>query len=177
MSGRKHSPPRQDHMSHLADTPHEAALTDLEYQLLRVSEAFFRWEAQGMQAAAGLDLGPSDLGILHVVRMHDRPKGLTEIGRLLNRDDTPNIQYSLRKLEKLELIDKQRDSSRKTFLYQTTERGREATDAYAVLRRKLLVRLTNSLQDANLQFDQTTLLLELLTGIYDQATRAAATHP
>lgn len=162
---------------HLAQSAHEVALTDFEYQLLRVSEAFYRWESQGMTAATGVELGPSDLSILHIVRMHDRPKGLTEIARLLNRDDIPNIQYSLRKLEKLGMIGKRRDRSRKTFLYETTARGSEITDRYAQLRRSLLVRLTQSLQDADQRFGVATLLLELLTGIYDQATRAAATHP
>ena len=41
--------------------------------------------------------GPEN-ALLHIIRMNDRPKTMKDLARLTNRDDMPNMQYSLRKL-------------------------------------------------------------------------------
>ena len=42
--------------------------------------------------------------ILHIIRMHNRPKNSITIARMMNRDDLANLQYSLRKLEAAGLV-------------------------------------------------------------------------
>ncbi len=161
---------------HLAHTEHEIAVTELEYSLFRVSEAFLRWQAECFMAASAKALSGADNGVLHVIRMKERPKGITEIARLLNRDDIANVQYSIRKLSAAGLIERGVGASSKNVTYQVTEAGREVTERYAALRRRLLIELTQSVADSDQQLEEASRLLNLMTGIYDQAARDAATH-
>lgn len=176
----KHRDPEQpdvlNKVWHLAGTTHEVALTELEYAGMRMIEAFYRWMSQAMASMGGGDLDAQEFTILHVIRMQERPKSLSTIARLLNRDDTPNVQYSLRKLASKELIEKARDSSRKTFNYSVTPRGRRLTDVYATVRAQVLVPLTSSIQNADHKLDNAAEFLRIMTGLYDEAGRVAATY-
>jgi predicted MarR family transcription regulator len=121
--------------------------------------------------------GGHDFALLNVIRMHDRAKGISEIGRLLNRDDVPNLQYSIRKLTKFGFIEKTgKKSNKKGATYRATPKGIKATDRYARFRRELLLPLTESLSESNHKLRQVTNMLTLMSGIYDQAACVAATH-
>ncbi len=165
---------------HMATDDHEIALTEVEFSVFRIFSAFNRWMddlARCCQKDTGQPCSGIDFSILNVIRMHDRPKGISEIGRLLNRDDMSNLQYSVRKLTKHELIEKVGlKGSKKGVLYQTTQKGIEATDMYADYRREILVPLTQSLTTGDGRLMDTSTLLTLLSGIYDQAACVAATH-
>jgi predicted MarR family transcription regulator len=161
---------------HLACNAHEIAVTDLEYSLFRVSEAFLRWQAECFMASSSTTLSGADNGVLHVIRMKERPKGVTEIARLLNRDDIANVQYSIRKLSSAGLIERGVGASPRNVTYQVTATGHEVTERYAALRRRLLIELTRSVADSDQHFEEATRLLNLMTGIYDQAARDVATH-
>src|SRR5690606_24599273 len=91
---------------HLAKSLEELKLTEFEYGVIRFHEAFGRWAQSALSVTAGPDLSFPEQTILHVIRMQNRPKGAATIARLVNRDDIPNIQYSLRKLEAMKLIKK-----------------------------------------------------------------------
>ena len=130
----------------------------------------------GAGLGGGVDITYAEATILHIVRMQDRPKSLTTIARLLNRDDTPNIQYGLRKLSKAGLIAKTRDPARKTFLYSATELGVRVTDAYAEIRREVLVPLTDAIESAEERMQGAADFLQIMTGLYDAAGRVAATY-
>jgi len=161
---------------HLAENAHEIAIAELEYALLRASEAFQRWQSECLAVVAGRSLSGQDNTILHVIRMHERPKGVTEIARLLNRDDIANVQYSVRKLLSAGLIERSTKGGPKNATYQMTDSGKLATDEYAQLRRNLLISLTRSVAGGDSTFHESTRTLELMTGIYDQAARVAATN-
>lgn len=165
-----------DRTWHLSETPREVLLTELEYAAMRMLEAFNRWSAQGLASLGGADVTTPEATILHVVRMQDRPKSLATIARLLNRDDTPNIQYVLRKLGGAGLVSKRRDAARKTFLYEATPRGQELTDAYAVMRRQVLVPMMDAIQGPEERFRSTVEFIQVMTGLYDAAGRVAATY-
>ena len=77
---------------HISRTPEEIALTELEYSLFRVFESFTRWQMECVATAGVPNLSGADAAILNVVRMRDRPKGISDIARLLNRDDIANLQ-------------------------------------------------------------------------------------
>lgn len=169
--------PDLDRRWHLAGTDHEIAVAELEYAMLRSYEAFGRWQAECFAAVSGLDMNGGDNAILHVIRMKDRAKGVKEIARLMNRDDIPNIQYSIRKLQKAGLIAKNAAAShRKGVTYSVTARGRQVTDSYAALRRELLIHLTQAVGNIEDDMRHTTRTLDLVSGIYEQAARVAATH-
>jgi len=108
--------------------------------------------------------------------MHDRSKSISEIGRLLKRDDQSNLQYGIRKLLKAGLIEKAKNGgSKKSVTYQASKLGREVTDDYASFRRELLVSLTSEMSGTQ-DLDAISKVLNLMSGLYDQASCVAATH-
>ena len=127
------------HYWHLAQDSTGVAMTDLEYAILRVFEAFGRWQSECLAAVSGASItGPENV-LLHVVAMKGRAKTIHDVMLLTNRQDTPNVQYGLRKLMKLGFI-KKRGSARAGVFYQTTEKGEKVCKDYADLRKKLLLR-------------------------------------
>jgi len=165
---------------HLSTSDHEIALTEIEFSIFRIYAAFSRW-MDDLAACCHDDPEQSctgiDFAILNVIRMHDRPKSISEIGRLLNRDDISNLQYSIRKLTKGGFICKMGAvAHKKGATYTTTELGVEVTKAYALYRKELLLPLTQAIANSDERMDQVANVLSLLSGIYDQAACVAATH-
>lgn len=165
---------------HLSGSDHEVALTEIEFAIFRIFSAFTRW-MDDLTACCQDEAEPPcsgiDFSLLNVIRMHDRPKGISEIGRLLNRDDMSNMQYSMRKLIKFGFIEKVgAKGQKKGATYTATEKGIDATDRYATFRRELLLPLTQSISESDQRMGQVTNMLTLLSGIYDQAACVAATH-
>jgi predicted MarR family transcription regulator len=163
-----------DRRWHLARSPHEVNVTELEFALMRVGEAFLRWQVECFAASSGMGLAGNENALLHVVRLHDRAKPLKDLARLTNRDDLPNLQYALRKLIKMGLI--RQGGARSNAVYSVTERGREVTNLYADLRARLLLEFTETVNGIDERLAQTAQTLNLLSGIYEQAARVAATH-
>lgn len=161
---------------HLAENDYEVGLTELEFSILRLAAAFDRWRSDCMACCLDAGLSGADSAVLHVVRMHDRPKSISEIGRLLNRDDLSNLQYGIRKLVNAGLIEKAGNSdSKKGVTYVVTRLGCEVTDKFAEFRRELLISLTQSMS-TDISLADMARVLNLLSGIYDQASCIAATH-
>jgi len=148
----------------------ERALTGVEWSLWRLSAAFIRWQGECMSAVAGRPIGGHDTALLHVVAYQDRPKGLSEIARLLGRTDIANVQYALRKLNRLRLIAPLAGRSRKDTLYRATAEGTALIEGYRALRRELLVALAGSEEAELADLD---LRLVRLTELYDGASRSA----
>ncbi|MGE4409303.1 MAG: winged helix DNA-binding protein [Sphingobium sp.] len=163
-----------DRRWHLARNRHEVNVTELEFSMMRVGEAFSRWESECLAAASGLGATGSENALLHVIRLHDRPKPLKELARLTNRDDIPNLQYALRKLAKLGLI--RQEGGKSNAVYSVTDWGREVTERYARLREELLIEFTQVIKGIDERLQQATRTLNLLSGIYEQAARVVATH-
>ncbi len=165
---------------HLSTSDHEIAISEFEFSIFRIFAAFTRWMddlTASCQSSSDQSFSGIDFSILNVIRMHDRPKGISEVGRLLNRDDTSNIQYSIRKLTKAGLIVKVGEKGQKKgVVYTTTEAGVEATNRYAKYRRELLLPLTKSISADEAKILELSNILTLLSGIYDQAACVAATH-
>lgn len=161
---------------HLAARDYQVTFTELEFAIIRVSAAFERWQSDCLACCHGTPFSGSDNAILHVIRMHDRPKGISEIRRLLNRDDQSNLQYGVRKLLKAGLIEKTKGgTSKKDVTYQVSELGQAVTDKYTVLREELLLSLTQSITETH-DLEAITRVMSLLTGLYDQASCIAVTH-
>ena len=148
----------------------EKALTGLEWALWRLSAAFVRWQGECMSAVSGRTLGGHDTALLHVVAYQERPKGLSEIARLLGRADTANIQYAIRKLVRLRLIAPLAGRSRKDAAYRVTESGEALIRGYRALRRELLVSLAGATED---DLPGLEARLVRLAGLYDGAARDA----
>lgn len=92
-----------DRRWHLARTPLEIEVTELEYALMRSFEAFGRWQAECLANVVDFAASGPENALLHIIRMNDRPKSIHDLAHMANREDIPNIQYSLRKLIKGDL--------------------------------------------------------------------------
>lgn len=155
---------------HLCQNDQEVAVTMIEYSLIRTAAAFDRWIGEALGAAARMPMSSTDNLVLNVIRMRDVPKGVSELARFVNRDDLSNIQYSLRKLQAAGLIEKDSSKKRRGTAYQVTAKGKKVTDEFARLRRTLLLGSIPSLRDWEEQVETTRRVLEVMQGVYDNAS-------
>ena len=160
---------------HLARTPLEIDIAELEYALMRSFEAFGRWQTECLANVSDLAASGPENALLHIIRMNDRPKSIHDLAYMANREDIPNIQYSLRKLIKEGFVVR-KGTGRAGVSYEVTPLGKEVTDRYADVRAELLVDAVKRVPELAQRLEDATRTLELMTGIYAQAARAAATH-
>ncbi|WP_116083477.1 winged helix DNA-binding protein [Tropicimonas sp. IMCC34011] len=151
-----------------AEASEETELAEFEYALWHLGAAFSRWRRDCFAAVCDLNLSGTEASILHVIHMNNAPKGLMEISRLLHRDDLPNLQYGLKKLSQLKLIEK-RGASRKTTHYVVSELGDSLVTAYKEKRRQTLLRLFRQMPHAPGGLETMVTTMHLMVGMYDQA--------
>ncbi len=157
---------------HLAGNEDEIKVTEFELQLWRVFYGFQRWQEECEKNANGNILSSNEIAILHIIRMKNRPKTLTDIERLLNRNDTHNIRYSINKLLKMNLIKKTQSAySGKNYYYEITEEGKKDTDNYSRMRKFILIHM---FKESGLDFEELTKNLSKIKALYDEADRAVA---
>lgn len=164
-----------DRTWHLARNTLEIDVAELEYALMRAYEAFGQWQVECSGSVIDFATNGPENALLHVIRMNDRPKSIRDLAHMTNRSDIPNIQYSLRKLIKAGLVERQ-GSGRSGVFYEATPLGRDVTDRYAEVRADLLVDAVRHVPDLPHRLEEAARTLELMTGIYAQAARNAATH-
>jgi predicted MarR family transcription regulator len=164
-----------DYRWHLAQSPAEVDATELEFALMRAFEGFGRWQSECLASVCDLAATGPENAMLHIIRMNDRPKSIKDLARLTNRDDVPNIQYSLRKLIAAGLVVR-RGSGRAGVTYEVTEAGRRVTEDYGALRRRLLISAVEGVPGFAGRLAEATRTLNLLSGIYEEVARVAATH-
>lgn len=162
----------QDHSADL--TLSEDALTAFEWSLWRISAAFLRWQSECSTDLAGTSISGLETAVLHTIRYRQKPKGLSEICRLLGRDDTANVQYAIKKLQGLKMIERVKGRSRKDTLYIPTSVGEQLTHDYRAVRENLLVSMIQRIDHSDNNLQSTTEMLELLTSFYEAATRRVA---
>lgn len=158
---------------HLAQDGYEEAMTAFEFALLQVDGEFQRFAVHAMQVAGDLDLTVNEVVALHVVRMQERPKDTATIAQLTNREDLPNLQYNLRKLVTMGLLE--RTKSGTSAVFRVTVKGREITDRYAALRRQMLTSNLTELADVTSKLQHAVRSMNVLTGLYAAASRDLAT--
>lgn len=164
-----------DYRWHLAKSDAEVRTTELEFALMRCFEGFGRWQSECLASVCDLAATGPENAMLHIIRMNDRPKSIKDLARLTNRDDVPNIQYSLRKLIGAGLV-LRKGSGRSGVTYEVTPEGRRVTDDYADVRRRLLIAAIDSVPGFAARLDEAAKALNLLSGIYEEVSRVAATH-
>jgi predicted MarR family transcription regulator len=160
---------------HLARNDAERRLSEFEFALERLAQAYYRWKASCLAAVCEVPLTGDDVAVLNVIRMGDEPKRLAEVGQLLNRVDVPNLQYATRKLVRAGLIETEGSASRKETRYRATARGRSITEDYASLRAQTLPPMFESLTGWTDGCGAITTQLDQMAGLYAQGTRAAIT--
>ncbi len=161
---------------HLARTETERRLSDFEFRLERLAQAYYRWKAACLSAVCDVPLTGDDVAVLNVVRMGDEPKRLSEVGQLLNRVDVPNLQYATRKLVRAGLIETEGSSSRKETRYRATATGHSVTEAYAALRGATLPPMLEAVEGWAAKSETASLHLDLISSLYAQAAQVAITR-
>ncbi len=176
-SEKKTDEPVFDKHWHLAQSEVELNFTELEFSILRISAAFDRWQKDCLACCVDGGLAGIDNAVLHIIRMHDRAKSISDVARLMNRDDISNLQYSLRKLTKAGLIERAgSSSSKRTATYQVSAEGTRISDLFAQFRRELLLSLTESIKDLEVDILTASKVLNITSALYDHASAVAATH-
>jgi len=149
-----------------------AELSEYEYGLIVAGHAFNRWIVRCMAAADGPELGPLDVLVLHTVNHRGREKRLADICFVLNVEDTHTVNYALKKLVKHELVRSQRRG--KEVAYSVTEAGAALCGRYREVREDCLVSALSALGTVdNTEIGAAGNVLRALSGLYDQAARAA----
>lgn len=148
------------------------ALSELEFSLTLLAAAYQRWMTR-CAAATGHQLSPLEVLILHTIRHRDRPKRLSDITLVLDIEDTHLATYAIRKLITAGLVETRRAGKEK--LAAATAQGIRFCDAYGRIREQLLVAQTRPSRPTERALSEVATQLRALSGMYNQAARAAAT--
>lgn len=149
-----------------------AELSEFEFGLIVAGNAFHRWVLHCMSAAGLKDLTPLDVLVLHHVTHRARDKRLADICFIMNIEDTHLVNYALKKLQGLGVVESHK--SGKEVTYASTESGQAYVTRYREVRERCLVQALNADASLNRDIGELARLLRVLSGVYDQAARAAA---
>lgn len=149
-----------------------AETSEFEYGLIVAGNAFNRWVVRCMAAAGIAELSPLEVLLVHSVTHRARDKCLADICFVLNIEDTHVVNYALKKLLKLGLVE--RGKRGKEVTYRSSEKGKAAVMRYRQIREDCLINALEALGTMdNKQIGEAASVLRALSGIYDQAARAA----
>lgn len=151
---------------------HSAEMSEFEFGLIVAGNAFHRWIVHCMTAAGLRDLTPLDVLVLHHVTHRARDKRLADICFIMNIEDTHLVNYSLKKLQSSGVV--QSNKSGKEVTYSSTELGMQHVQRYREVREKCLIEALHADASLNRDIGELARLLRVLSGVYDQAARAAA---
>jgi len=157
--------------AHLAESA-LPALSEVEFALTMMNNAYQRWMVRCMTAAGGPTMSPLEVLILHLVHHRGRPKTLAEVCLILNIEDTHLANYAIRKLTQSKLLKAGRKGKEKTV--EITPAGAALCARYKEVREALLVRAARQLGHDPADMSRVAALLRALSGSYDQAARGAA---
>ncbi|MGL4322826.1 MAG: winged helix DNA-binding protein [Beijerinckiaceae bacterium] len=148
------------------------ALSEFEFGLILAGHAFHRWMVRCMAAAGVPDVSALDVLIMHTVHHRNKGKRLSDIALVLNVEDTHLVTYAVKKLEAAKLVTSRRIGKEKLVL--TTARGAEVCQKYTDIREALLVKSVRAMGSESKMLSGIAAELRALSGLYDQAARAAA---
>ena len=146
-------------------------LSAFEYDLITVMFGFFRWIETCMNASDVIGLNSLDILILHALSRRPKGQRLSEIGVVMNIDDTHLLAYSLKKLMNASLVEARRIGRERIFV--TTGKGDTACANYHCVREKFLVREVAKRESDFTKFEKAATTLSDLASMYDRAGRAA----
>src|SRR3954470_850822 len=155
--------------SHLV-SPKSVELSELEYGLIVAWNAFSRWAIRCMAAAGCPDLTITEVLVLQHICHRARNKKIADICFVLNVEDTHVVGYSLKKLLAAGLA--HADRVGKEVFYSPTAAGEAAVAKYREVREACLI--ANLDADRNADIGESARLLRTMSGLYDQAARAAS---
>jgi predicted MarR family transcription regulator len=154
--------------SHLVSSK-SVELSEFEFGLIVAWNAFSRWAVRCMAAAGCPDLTITDVLLIHHISHRARHKKLADICFVLNYEDTHVVAYSLKKLVAAGLA--RTDKQGKEVFYSPTPEGEAFVARYREVREECLVKSLDT--ELNADIGELARLLRTMSGMYDQAARAA----
>jgi predicted MarR family transcription regulator len=154
-----------------AETGRSAELSEFEFGLIIAVNAFNRWAVRCMSAAGMKDMTITDVLVLHHINHRAREKKLADIAFILNIEDTHIVNYSLKKLHSLGLVQSERRG--KEVLYSTNEAGEAVCKRYFEIREEVLVSTLSQDGKETVELAELARFMRILSGLYDQAARSA----
>lgn len=154
--------------SHLV-SPRSVELSEFEFGLIVAWNAFSRWAIRCMAAAGCPDLTITDVLLVHHLCHRARNKKLADICFVLNYEDTHVVAYSLKKLVAAGLARAEKQG--KEVFYEPTPQGEAYVQQYRSVREECLVKSLDT--ELNADIGELARLLRMMSGMYDQAARAA----
>ena len=148
-----------------------AELSEFEFGLTMTTYAFHRWMVRCMAAAGFPGLAAIDVLTLHLANHRGREKRLSDLCFMLNVEDAHIVNYALKKLARLGLVAGERRG--KELFWSTTEDGRAACARYREVREACLLPALGAGGLGNREIGELAARLRALSGLYDQAARAA----
>lgn len=157
--------------SHLA-TSGGWQLSEFEYGLIIAYNGFSRWVNHCMAAAGNASLGTLEILVLHNITHRSRAKRLADVCFMLNIEDTHTVNYAIKKLVKNGLV--KGEKSGKEIQYSSTDAGVALCEKYREMREQCLVDGLQMVGTNSEELSEFAATLRTLSGIYDQASRAAS---
>lgn len=146
-------------------------LAEFEFGMVIATNAFNRWAVRCMAAAGVKDMTITDVLVLQHVNYQAREKKLADIAFILNIEDTHIVNYSLKKLLTLGLI--RAEKRGKEVLYATNTLGQSMCLRFGEIRTQVLLEGMAHGAAANSELKGMAGQLRMLSGLYEQAARAA----
>jgi len=150
-------------------SPRSLELSEFEFGLIVAWNAFSRWAVRCMAAAGCPDLTITDVLLMHHISHRARNKKLADICFVLNYEDTHVVAYALKKLVAAGLA--RADKQGKEVFYSPTPQGEAFVQQYRAVREECLVKSLDT--ELNADIGELARLLRTMSGMYDQAARAA----
>lgn len=147
-------------------------LSEFEYALTVSFNAFSRWMVRCMSAAGEKEFNPLDILVLHNINHRGRQKRLADVCFMLNIEDTHTVNYAVKKLVRAGLVEGEKHG--KEIFYSTTEAGIALCRTYREIRENCLVSSMKNMGLDAREISRVASMMRSLSGIYDQASRAAA---
>ena len=146
-------------------------LSEMELALTVLWNSVHRWVSQRSQAGNTSALSDLDVFLLHLLVYRNKQLRAIDLAFALSIDDMHLVSYSLKKLQRQDLISGSRIG--KEVFYLPTATGKQHYFAFLEDRQKYL---EPSMRFISHEHDLKALntLLRALSGVYEQAARSAA---
>ncbi len=125
-----------------------------------------------MAACGHPELNGLEILVVHHINHRESSKRLSDICFLLNIDDTHTVNYAIKKLLKADLVKGKKQG--KEMFYSTTEKGQDVCDRYREIREQCLLESITRVDGMDEELGEVANTLRTLSGMYDQASRAAS---
>lgn len=156
-----------------AEKPEGERLSELELALTVLWNSVRRWMNQRSKASVITGLSDLDGFLLHLLVYRNQPLRGIDLAFALSVDDMHLVTYSLKKLVRLDAITSTRVG--KEVFYAPAEKGRQHYGEFLEDRARYLEPAMKLVTAAEYDLEAVNSLLRVLSGIYEQAARAAAT--